>query len=152
MCVQNYKVFNKFYTRYQPHKDVHQNDLALIRLKRNIPFSSDMLPICLPKSARFPDTSGTVYVAGWGILHEHDCTTNEHVIMNTFLWQNIYDPCIVFRALIRFPSASFHSYTAICPFKNVQGFLLLPSIVECVMIYVVNIRLALVFLTRNMLE
>jgi len=26
------------------------------------------MPICLPESDKFPDSSGVVYVAGWGAL------------------------------------------------------------------------------------
>ena len=42
------------------------------------------MPICLPKSERFPDTTGYVYVAGWGVKHESHahiidhCTTGAH--------------------------------------------------------------------------
>ena len=40
------------------------------------------MPICLPKSERFPDTTGYVYVAGWGVKHEahvfNHCTTGAH--------------------------------------------------------------------------
>ena len=39
--------------------------------------------ICLPKSKRFPDTKGTVYVAGWGHGsesrgNESACTTGQY--------------------------------------------------------------------------
>ena len=40
------------------------------------------MPICLPKNKKFPDTTGYVYVAGWGIKHEahssKHCTTGAH--------------------------------------------------------------------------
>ena len=41
------------------------------------------MPICLPKSKRFPDTKGTVYVAGWGYGSESKgieslCTTGQY--------------------------------------------------------------------------
>ena len=39
------------------------------------------MPICLPKSTKFPDEEGSVHVAGWGVHHESfkeaDCTTGE---------------------------------------------------------------------------
>ena len=38
------------------------------------------MPICLPRSIKFPDKKGWVYVAGWGSHHEartqEKCTTN----------------------------------------------------------------------------
>ena len=46
------------------------HDLALIKVDRDIAFSKNIMPICLPKSGRFPDTTGAVYVAGWGLLNE----------------------------------------------------------------------------------
>ena len=41
------------------------------------------MPICLPNSKRFPDSSGYVNVAGWGLQHESQkryekCKTGEH--------------------------------------------------------------------------
>ena len=42
------------------------------------------MPICLPRSKNFPDTTGYVYVAGWGVKHESHahiidhCTTGPH--------------------------------------------------------------------------
>ena len=39
------------------------------------------MPICLPLSEKFPDETGIVYVAGWGLHHEStqekDCTTGD---------------------------------------------------------------------------
>ena len=66
--------------RYRPPKHP-QHDLALIRVKEPIVFSSTSMPICLPLSDKFPDEKGIVYVAGWGLHHEStkekDCTTND---------------------------------------------------------------------------
>ena len=46
-----------------------------------IKFSDQVMPICLPKSAKFPDHKGVVYVAGWGLRHEAQkrskCTTGD---------------------------------------------------------------------------
>ena len=65
--------------RYKPHEKRYENDIALIRVKKDIEFSQNVAPICLPKGNRFPDTSGVVYVAGWGLLHDDECTTNDKV-------------------------------------------------------------------------
>ena len=66
--------------RYRPPKHP-QHDLALIRVKEPIIFSSTSMPICLPLSDKFPDERGIVYVAGWGLHHEstkeEDCTTGD---------------------------------------------------------------------------
>ena len=66
--------------RYRPPKHP-QHDLALIRVKEPIIFSSKIMPICLPLSDKFPDEKGIVYVAGWGLHHEStqelDCTTGD---------------------------------------------------------------------------
>ena len=68
--------------RYRPPKHP-QHDLALIRVKEPIIFSSTSMPICLPLSDKFPDEKGIVYIAGWGWgLHhestkEEDCTTGD---------------------------------------------------------------------------
>ena len=39
------------------------------------------MPICLPPSENFPDETGIVYVAGWGLHHEStqekECTTGD---------------------------------------------------------------------------
>ena len=39
------------------------------------------MPICLPPGDKFPDETGIVYVAGWGLHHEStkeaDCTTGD---------------------------------------------------------------------------
>ena len=64
--------------RYRPPKHP-QHDLALIKVAKRIIFSSNIMPICLPPSAKFPDKKGIVHVAGWGLNHEStkegDCTT-----------------------------------------------------------------------------
>jgi len=36
------------------------------------------MPVCLPGSVQFPDTSGIVYVSGWGTQAEVMCTTGEY--------------------------------------------------------------------------
>ena len=65
--------------RYRPPKHP-QHDLALIKVAKPIIFSSNIMPICLPPTGKFPDTKGIVHVAGWGLNHESkkkgDCTTN----------------------------------------------------------------------------
>ena len=38
------------------------------------------MPICLPKSKKFPDKTGYVYVAGWGIKHESHAHIIDHCI------------------------------------------------------------------------
>jgi hypothetical protein len=57
--------------------------LALLRVAgKPIRFSQEIMPICLPKGKKFPDSTGWVYVAGWGSHHEarteSGCTTNKH--------------------------------------------------------------------------
>jgi hypothetical protein len=63
--------------RYMPVEH-DQSDLALIKLVRDVTFSENAMPICLPGSDLFPDTSGFVYVAGWGSTAESMCTTGEY--------------------------------------------------------------------------
>ena len=70
---------NQLCCRYRPpHRPQH--DVALLRLNQRITFSQKIMPICLPKSKKFPDKTGVVYVAGWGSHHEartqEKCTTN----------------------------------------------------------------------------
>ena len=64
--------------RYRPPKQP-QHDLALIKVKKPIIFSSKIMPICLPPSVKFPDEKGVVYAAGWGQKEtkEKDCTTGD---------------------------------------------------------------------------
>ena len=64
--------------RYRPPKQP-QHDLALIKVKKPIIFSSKIMPICLPPSDKFPDEKGVVYAAGWGQKEtkEKDCTTGD---------------------------------------------------------------------------
>ena len=70
----------KKHCRYRP-PDHPQHDLALIKVKEQIKFSPTIMPICLPPTKKFPDETGIVYVAGWGLHREsrngEDCTTNE---------------------------------------------------------------------------
>ena len=72
---------NQLFCRYRPpHRPQH--DVALLRLNERITFSEKIMPICLPKSTKFPDKTGVVYVAGWGLHHEangkqEECTTNK---------------------------------------------------------------------------
>ena len=42
-----------------------KDDIALVKNERDFKFSADLMPICLPPGRRFPDRSGSVYVAGW---------------------------------------------------------------------------------------
>ena len=73
-------ISGKKHCRYRPPKHP-QHDLALIKVKEPIIFSSKIMPICLPLSDKFPDQKGIVYVAGWGLHHEStqelDCTTGD---------------------------------------------------------------------------
>ena len=64
--------------RYRPPKQP-QHDLALIKVKKPIIFSSKIMPICLPPSDKFPDEKGVVYAAGWGQKETKakDCTTGD---------------------------------------------------------------------------
>ena len=64
--------------RYRPPKQP-QHDLALIKVKKPIIFSSKIMPICLPPSVKFPDEKGVVYAAGWGQKETKakDCTTGD---------------------------------------------------------------------------
>ena len=55
--------------KYNP-PDVAHHDLALVRMKREIKFGPNVMPICFPGGRKFPDTSGVVYAAGWGLLSE----------------------------------------------------------------------------------
>ena len=55
--------------KYNP-PDVAHHDLALVRMKHEIKFSDKVMPICFPGGRKFPDTSGVVYTAGWGLLSE----------------------------------------------------------------------------------
>ena len=55
-----------------------QSDIALIKLSRDVIFSEDAMPICLPGSTMFPDSAGVVYVAGWGSTAEAMCTTGQY--------------------------------------------------------------------------
>lgn len=63
--------------RYLPNEH-DQSDLALIKLSKDVTFSKEVMPICLPGSDLFPDTKGFVYVAGWGSTSEATCTTGEY--------------------------------------------------------------------------
>ena len=78
MLYLNFREQNHF--RYRPPEHP-QHDLALIRVKEPIIFSSKIMPICLPPGDKFPDEKGIVYVAGWGLHHEStkelDCTTGD---------------------------------------------------------------------------
>ncbi len=51
------------------------DDIALLRLSRDASFSATLQPICLPFGEIFPDKEGEVFVAGWGVSHDRDCTT-----------------------------------------------------------------------------
>ena len=66
--------------RYRPPKHP-QHDLALIKVAKPIKFTPMIMPICLPPTEKFPDETGIVYVAGWGLHHEStqekDCTTGD---------------------------------------------------------------------------
>lgn len=54
---------------YDPNARAQQNDIALLRLERSVPFTEWIKPICLPVSA---DLNGknfnneTLVVSGWG--------------------------------------------------------------------------------------
>ena len=78
MFYLTYREQNHF--RYRPPNHP-QHDLALIKVKKPIIFSSTSMPICLPPGDKFPDEKGAVYVAGWGLHHEStkeiDCTTGD---------------------------------------------------------------------------
>ena len=52
--------------------------MALVKLSREIDFSEDIMPICLPESKHFPDETGKVYVAGWGSVADKQCTTGKY--------------------------------------------------------------------------
>ena len=64
--------------RYRPPKQP-QHDLALIKVKKPIIFSSKIMPICLPPGDKFPDEKGVVYAAGWRQKETKtkDCTTGD---------------------------------------------------------------------------
>ena len=74
------------------HGNKHQHgDLALIKTKEYINFykTDSMIqdygvgPICLPRSPKFPDQqvgfydTHSVYVAGWGLMEDKECNTND---------------------------------------------------------------------------
>jgi hypothetical protein len=60
-------------------QDSHVNDdIALIRLARDVIFSSTLIPICLPFGELFPDTRGEAFVAGWGLKEDKECTTGNY--------------------------------------------------------------------------
>ena len=66
------------------------------------------MPICLPKNKRFPDSTGLVYVAGWGLHHEfqngyENCKTGEH-------GPNPFSQC---KFPFKTPSSSFSSFGCI---------------------------------------
>ena len=52
--------------------------MALVKLSRDVIFSKDAMPICLPGSDQFPDEKGEVHVAGWGMDTEDQCTTGKY--------------------------------------------------------------------------
>jgi hypothetical protein len=70
-------MISKFVTilRYKPPGSP-QNDLALLKLRKDLEFSKKIMPVCLPQSLKFPDYKGYTYVAGWGSVHEVACTTD----------------------------------------------------------------------------
>ena len=76
-------IIKNFNHSYQAPNSYH-HDLALLRVEgKPIQFTDEIMPICLPKSKRFPDSSGYVNVAGWGLQHESQkrfekCKTGEH--------------------------------------------------------------------------
>lgn len=45
-----------------------RNDIALLRLKRTIPFSDNVKPACLQTSLRDEPTNVELIVTGWGII------------------------------------------------------------------------------------
>ena len=51
------------------------DDIALLRTSRDVTFSVTLQPICLPIGEIFPDSQGEVFVAGWGVSQDRDCTT-----------------------------------------------------------------------------
>ncbi|XP_022108946.1 complement factor B-like [Acanthaster planci] len=52
------------------------NDIALLRLSRNVTFSPNVRPICLPQpnmqDTELYSTNGAAYVAGWGSTYPYD--------------------------------------------------------------------------------
>ncbi|XP_074055088.1 serine protease 33-like [Macrotis lagotis] len=49
-------------------EDGARGDLALVRLRRPVPFSARVLPVCLPESAAPPRAGTACWVTGWGSL------------------------------------------------------------------------------------
>ena len=69
-------------SRYSPPKKP-QNDIALIRLKKDLKFNLvNLMPICLPPRNKFKDSKGLVYAAGWGSRHEEKCLTGAEVFVD----------------------------------------------------------------------
>ena len=64
----NFRELDRLYLHPKYSPPVH--DLALVRMKKDFTFGGRVMPICLPGGPRFPDTSGVVYVAGWGRTSE----------------------------------------------------------------------------------
>ena len=72
---------NKYYSQQQNFnfQDTHVNDdIALIRVSRDVIFTSNLIPICLPFGELFPDTQGAAFVAGWGLKEDIECTTGNY--------------------------------------------------------------------------
>ena len=62
--------------KYDPKGNI-QDDLALLKMHKDIGFTRKIMPICLPMGKRFPDRKGDVFVAGWGRISDDKCTTDE---------------------------------------------------------------------------
>lgn len=50
--------------------DPIKNDVALLRLSKEVDFNQYVKPICLPYGRHFPDGKGSGFVAGWGASHD----------------------------------------------------------------------------------
>ena len=69
------------------------DDIALLRTSRDVTFSVTLQPICLPIGEIFPDSQGEVFVAGWGVSQDRDCTTGtllrpKRCLNFSFIWHS----------------------------------------------------------------
>ena len=77
-----------------------QNDIALVRLEKDVRFNKRTSPICFPPNVKYKDAGlEEVYVSGWGLLSDAKCTTDSGPSLNQrckfpFTWQDQeYEGC-----------------------------------------------------------